>query len=65
VASGQGDMLTISAAQAMRLYAIAKGAGWADDDLKAWLETEYGYHSSKEIPRRQYDEIVEAVKIAR
>lgn len=63
--SGHGDILLISDAQAKRYYAIAKGVGWPDDALHAWLFDNYGYKSSKEIPRKRYEEIVAAVKEGR
>ena len=62
VASGQGSTLLISEPQQKRLYAIAKNAGWQDADLKAYMNEVWGYQSSKQVPRSQYDEICEAVK---
>lgn len=62
VEAGQGDTLIISTDQAKRLYAIAKNGGWSDIELKAWLKEVWGYDSSKQIPRRQYDEIVKGVQ---
>lgn len=48
---------TISEAQARRLYAIAKSAKWADENLKAELKAKWGYTSSKNILRAEYEEI--------
>lgn len=48
----------ISPAQAKRLYAIAKGAGWSDDDIHR-VVAEYGYQHTNEIGWKQYEEIVE------
>lgn len=61
-ASGHGSDLLISEPQSKRLYAIAKSNGWQDQVLKDWLLNEYGYHSSKEIRRKDYDAICKAVE---
>lgn len=47
----------ISEAQARRLYAIAKNSGISDDDMKAYLQDEWGYSSSREILKSDYEEI--------
>ena len=52
----------ISEAQAKRFYAIAKGAGWNDDGLKAWLVKNYNIDSTKKISRTIYEHICEKVK---
>ena len=54
--------MLISEAQGKRLYAIAKGAEWTDEEFSDWLQTNYGYKHSREIPRRQYEAIVDAVR---
>jgi len=48
----------ISEAQGKRLYAIAKGAGIPDEEMKAFLSEEYGLASSRDIQRVDYDTIV-------
>lgn len=53
----------ISEAQGKRFYAIAKGAGWNDSDLKAWLIENYGIDSTKKITKTIYEDICEKVKI--
>lgn len=52
----------ISEAQCKRFYAIAKGAGWNDDGLKAWLVKNYNIDSTKKISRTIYEHICEKVK---
>lgn len=52
----------ISEAQAKRFYAIAKGAGWNDNGLKAWLVKNYKIDSMKKINRTIYEHICEKVK---
>ncbi len=39
----------ISEKQRTRLWAISRGTGWSDDDLKDWLYNFHGYKSSKDI----------------
>lgn len=51
----------ISDAQAKRMFAIAKGAGWSTDQLKEFVAT-CGYSSSKDILRKDYDGIIEALQ---
>jgi hypothetical protein len=53
----QQDASLISVPQQRRLYAIAKQAGWADDELKKTLLGNFGYKSSKEIPKAHYETI--------
>jgi hypothetical protein len=60
--SGHGSDLIISEKQAMRYRAIAREAGWTDEELRDWLAVEYGYSSASAIPRKQYDEIVREVQ---
>jgi|SRR5581483_3502941 len=50
----------ISEAQAKRLYAIAKGVGWKDSEMKEYLKAKYGIEHSKDIPRSKYEEICKA-----
>jgi len=49
----------ISEPQRKRLYAIAKSAGWSEESFKEWLFSNYGYESSKDIKRSDYEKIVE------
>jgi hypothetical protein len=51
----------ISEAQLKRFHAIARGTGWNDEQLHDLLAG-YQLNSSKEIPRSQYDAIIEKVK---
>ena len=52
----------ISEPQRKRFYAIAKGAGWHDDELKRWLFAGYGLEHTGDIPVADYDAIVKAVQ---
>jgi hypothetical protein len=54
--TGGAKQGAISEAQSKRLYAIAKGSGKSDDQVKAKLK-EYGYESSLDILKEKYDEI--------
>lgn len=47
----------ISDAQRKRLYAIYKGAGKTDDEVKEYLFMNYDIEHSKDIPRDKYEEI--------
>jgi hypothetical protein len=47
--------------QAKRFYAIAKNAGWSDEQLKAWLKQTIGTEDDRQIPRRSYDDLCAAV----
>lgn len=55
-AQGKPATGTISDAQAKRMFAIAKTKGWSNDQLKNLLG-EFGYESSKDVKRGDYDEI--------
>lgn len=61
VANGNGSSV-ISEPQSKRLYAIAKGSGYEDSDIKDYLKSNYGIESSREIAREHYDNIVEHFK---
>ena len=52
----------ISDAQRKRFYAIAKGTGATDEQIKEWLYREYDIEHSKDIPKALYDEICEKIK---
>lgn len=51
----------ISEAQSKRFYAIAKGSGKSDDEIKAFLK-HCGFEKSTEITRDRYEQICELVK---
>lgn len=53
-----GDKTFITEPQAKRLYTLAHGSGWNDDQIKAVL-LKKGYDSSLKIPRSEYEAIVE------
>ncbi len=52
----------ISEAQAKRLFALTKKAGWPVDQLRSWLQTEYGITSTKDITKAQYAAICERIE---
>lgn len=56
---GQGEAI-ITEAQGKRLYAIAKGAGWQDNEMKAFLKRKFGLDHTRDIPRSKYEEVVAA-----
>ena len=45
----------ISDAQKKRFYAIAKGSGRADEDIKAYIKGTFNIESTGDIPRDKYD----------
>jgi hypothetical protein len=47
----------ISEAQVKRFFAIAKGAGWKDAEIKDYLMKNHGIEHSKEIPKSKYEQI--------
>lgn len=47
----------ITEKQAKRLFAIANKAGLQGDDFKKWLLEEHGYESSKDILKKDYEQI--------
>jgi hypothetical protein len=48
---------TISEPQGKRMFAIAMGAGWTTEDMRAALTANFGIVSSKDIPKSRYEEI--------
>lgn len=46
----------ISEAQKKRFYAIAKGSGKADEEIKAYLKEQFNIESTADIPRDKYDD---------
>jgi hypothetical protein len=57
VENGHSDDLKISDPQRRRMWALAKEAGWDDAEIKHFLADGYGIESTKDVPRRLYDEI--------
>lgn len=55
--TGVGGNSLISEAQGKRMYAIAKGAGWSDDEYAALLK-KHGYVHSRDVHKSKYDRIV-------
>lgn len=55
----------ISDAQRKRLYAIWKEAGWRDEEVKDLLLRDYNIDSTTHIPRSQYDEIVNLIRMGK
>lgn len=47
----------ISEAQGKRLFALSKSAGWDINEVKDFLSLQYGYSSTKEILRKDYEKI--------
>ncbi len=52
----------ISEAQRKRYYAIAKGTGATDDQIKEWLFREFGFESSSHITTDVYDDVCNRIK---
>jgi len=52
----------ISEAQAKRFFAIAKGAGWSDDELRALLKTRYSVDHSRDLLVTDYEAAITAVQ---
>lgn len=52
----------ISEPMRKRMYAIWKGAGHDDEDVKLWLGQLYGIGSSKEVTKDSYEAICERLK---
>ena len=48
----------ISLPQGKRLFAIYRHNGWVDEDVREFLQKNFGISSSKEIEREFYDDIV-------
>ncbi len=53
----------ISEPQSKRLYAIARGSGYSNEDIKDYLESECGIASTRDIPKEFYDDIIEHFKV--
>jgi len=52
----------ISEAQAKRFFAIAKGAGWQNDELQAFLTAEYSLKHSRDMLLSDYEAAVKKVQ---
>lgn len=52
----------ISAPQQKRLWAIAKSAGWENEEIKILLKSKYGIEHSKDVPKALYEEICNTFK---
>ncbi len=55
------DPGVISEPQRKRFFAIAKETGWSTDDVRAML-LKCDIHSSKDILRSQYDDLISALQ---
>lgn len=55
----------ITDAQRRRLAVIWREVGWADQEARDFLQREYGYDSTAEIPRDKYDVIVEIIRLGK
>jgi hypothetical protein len=53
---GAAKVPTISEPQMKRFYAIAKGSGKSDDDIKRYLRGRFNIEHSRDLRRDQYDE---------
>lgn len=58
---GTADVM-ISDAQRKRLWVIIQKSGRTEDDVRSWLLERYRISSTREIPRRLYDDICKAVE---
>ena len=52
------DINKISDGQAKRFYAIAKGQGYTDDDIKHYLKDVHKIESSRDILKTDYDSTI-------
>jgi phage recombination protein Bet len=52
----------ISEAQIKRLFTIATKAGWQTEDLRGFLRREADVESTKDIKRKDYDDIIAAIE---
>ena len=60
--NGNQKAAVISEPQRRRLFAIAKTAGWSDEELKNLLLNKYGFEQSADITRDAYDAICKALE---
>lgn len=52
----------LSDAQIKRLHTIAGASGWSSEDCKTLLFANWGYTSSKQLSRQQYDEMCAVIE---
>ena len=52
----------ISDAQSKRLYAIQKATGYPDEEFKQWLLFTHELDSTKQIPRKIYDSVIDHIQ---
>lgn len=52
----------ISEAQAKRLFAISRGKGWTNEELKGYLAKHYGITTTKDIKRGDYEAVCNAME---
>lgn len=55
----------ISEKQGKRFYAIYKGSGWKDDEVKAYLKANFGIEHSRDIPTSVYESLCEFFGVPR
>lgn len=56
-----GTIAGPSGAQVARLFAIARSAGWSEDDVRRELMSRYQFESTKSLDKNQYDELCRIV----
>jgi hypothetical protein len=57
-----GGERLISEGQAKRFFAIARGVGWSNDEIKTFLKKQLNVETSAQIPLAQYERICKAVE---
>lgn len=50
------------AGQVQRLWVICKRSGRTNEEIKTWLKRRWGYASSKDIKRKDYDAVCKAIE---
>ena len=56
------DTRPVTIDQAARMWVIAKKAGRTETEIKMWLTVDYELKSSKDIERKDYDEIIRKIE---
>lgn len=59
--NSQAPKPEVSQDQLARLFAIATSAQWTNDQVKDYLGTRWGYSSTKELTREQYEMLVNII----
>jgi hypothetical protein len=54
--------LPITTQQAQRLYKTAEKVKRTNTEIKMWLKVVFGYNSSKEIKRKEYNTIMRTIE---